>query len=75
MGSGDPCLAPALCSENLDACVQCLTVADCADGNICTDDLCDAFGACSNPNNTLPCVDGPDSYRCGDREAIVRRER
>lgn len=57
VGSGDPCLAPALCSEDLDACVQCLTAADCADDDICTDDVCDAFGACSNPNNTLPCND------------------
>ncbi len=30
----------------------------CFDGNPCTDDVCDAAGACGHPNNTLPCDDG-----------------
>ncbi|UCC30743.1 MAG: hypothetical protein JSU86_00400 [Phycisphaerales bacterium] len=58
VGSLDPCSAPWLCSEDLDACVECLSAANCEDGNICTDDVCDAFGACDNPDNTIPCDDG-----------------
>jgi hypothetical protein len=58
VGSSDPCVAPLLCSEALEACVECLGAADCGDGNLCTDDVCDAAGVCSNPNNTLPCDDG-----------------
>ncbi|MGB2984255.1 MAG: hypothetical protein WBE26_00085 [Phycisphaerae bacterium] len=58
VGSGDPCSVPLLCSETLDACVECLEVADCDDQNVCTDDICNAVGACENPNNTLPCDDG-----------------
>jgi len=58
VGANDPCTIPLLCSEDLDACVECLTSEDCSDGNICTDDVCDAFGSCSNPNNTLSCNDG-----------------
>lgn len=58
LGSGDPCVAPLLCSEDLDACVECLSGADCVDGNLCTDDVCNAVGACENPNNTVACDDG-----------------
>jgi len=28
------------------------------DGNVCTDDECDALGACGHTNNTAPCNDG-----------------
>jgi len=28
------------------------------DGNVCTDDVCDASGACTHPDNTAPCDDG-----------------
>jgi hypothetical protein len=58
VGSVNPCVAPLLCSEALDACVECLTGADCGDGNICTSDSCDATGTCVHQNNTLPCDDG-----------------
>jgi hypothetical protein len=58
VGGSSPCVAPLVCSETLDACVECLGPSDCADGNICTDDLCDANGICSNPNNSLSCNDG-----------------
>ncbi len=36
----------------------CLGPADCDDDNLCTDDLCDACGVCSNLDNTAPCDDG-----------------
>jgi cysteine-rich repeat protein len=33
--------------------------AGCAnDGNACTNDVCDGAGACTHPNNTVPCNDG-----------------
>jgi hypothetical protein len=35
----------------------CATAAHCDDGNPCTDDVCNADGSCSNPNNDLPCED------------------
>ena len=38
---------------------DCLTGADCSDGNPCTDDICTA-GECSNVNNTAPCDDGTE---------------
>jgi cysteine-rich repeat protein len=50
-----PCTA--FCDEGMDVCLACMTGSDCADGNLCTDDLCTA-GACSNPPNTVPCDDG-----------------
>ena len=58
VSSGDPCSPPLLCSESLTSCVECLTAADCGDGNVCTDDICDVTGTCDNPNNTAPCDDG-----------------
>ncbi len=36
----------------------CINNADCADGNPCTDDICDLVTGCSNPNNTAACSDG-----------------
>lgn len=50
-----PC--PVLCDEPADMCFECMTGTDCADGNLCTDDVC-MGGACSNPPNTMPCDDG-----------------
>lgn len=58
VGGSDPCLAPFLCSEPLGACVQCLSAGDCDDGNLCTNNVCDAFGACQFVNNTITCDDG-----------------
>jgi hypothetical protein len=57
IGSNDPCAPPDLCSESLNACVECLGAADCVDGNVCTNDLCDASGACTYQNNTVVCND------------------
>ena len=42
----------------------CSTHAECDDGNICTDDVCNA-GVCENTNNTDPCDDG-DLCTTGD---------
>ena len=55
-GAGDPC-AGQNCAEGLDACVDCVGPADCADGNPCTEDVCTA-GTCSNPANDVACNDG-----------------
>ncbi len=38
---------------------------NCADGNVCTDDTCDAVIGCVNTNNTLACDDG-DACTVGD---------
>jgi hypothetical protein len=38
-------------------CAQCLSDADCDDGNVCTTDSC-VFGTCDNVPNTIPCDDG-----------------
>ncbi len=56
-GSGDTCPPGQICVEDDDTCVDCLTDADCDDGNDCTDDTC-AAGVCENTNNTDPCDDG-----------------
>ena len=45
------------CDEATEACVDCLTDADCDDDNPCTDDVC-AGGACINDNNEVECDDG-----------------
>jgi len=37
---------------------QCATVADCDDGNACTDDTCDTVLGCQHVNNVGPCTDG-----------------
>ena len=34
------------------------TPPDCADGVVCTDDVCDPLNGCSNPANTVACDDG-----------------
>src|SRR5260370_1363382 len=36
---------------------QCMTDAQCNDGNPCTDDKCNASGLCVHTNNTVPCND------------------
>ena len=58
VGGGGPCGGAQLCSESLNACVQCLSAADCDDGNPCTNDVCNVLGSCENPTNTLSCDDG-----------------
>ncbi len=55
--AGDPCTLPDLCSEGLDACVECLINSDCDDANVCTDDVC-SLGVCFNTSNLAACDDG-----------------
>ncbi len=57
VGATDPCVAPALCSEATNSCVQCLVAADCDDGNPCTTNGCLA-GTCTTMNNSNSCNDG-----------------
>ncbi|NUN13438.1 MAG: hypothetical protein HUU55_07365 [Myxococcales bacterium] len=52
---GDPCTVNDQCVQG--AC-QPGAPLDCSDGNVCTDDICDALTGCSNVNNTAPCEDG-----------------
>ena len=59
--NSDPCDDGSVCSVG-DFCGAGSCVPgpplDCSDGNICTDDLCDAIGGCSNPDNSNLCEDG-----------------
>jgi len=57
VGSGNSC-APLFCDEGAKRCVGCLSNSDCDDGNVCTDDTCNAAGICEHANNTAPCDDG-----------------
>jgi len=56
--SGSPVDCGAdLCDPADGLCKECLTAADCSDGDVCTDDLC-TDGICENPNNASSCDDG-----------------
>ncbi len=52
---GDLCTIGDVCQEG--ACLP-GTPVNCTDGNLCTDDSCDAQTGCQNVPNTLPCQDG-----------------
>jgi len=56
--TGDPCVSPLVCDEDADACVGCVDNTDCDDGNVCTDDVCNASQNCENNPNTESCDDG-----------------
>ena len=60
--TGDPCSGGTECSdacnETADNCFDLSGTACTDDGNLCTDDVCDGAGACTHPNNTIPCDDG-----------------
>lgn len=58
VGNGDPCPPQLMCSESLDACVECFNNNDCVDGDVCTTDTCNALGACIHTDNTAVCDDG-----------------
>lgn len=45
--SGNPCESPLMCDEDSDTCTECLTRADCEDGEDCTTDEC-VGGQCAN---------------------------
>ncbi len=49
-----PILSLLLLSDD----TQCVTDADCDDGNPCTDSTCDPAVGCVHVNNTAPCDDG-----------------
>ncbi len=51
---GDPCTWAGVCYAG--ACEGALV--DCDDGNLCTDDRCDALLGCVHEPNTAPCDDG-----------------
>ena len=59
---GDSCTVGESCSEGACAGGQ---AANCADGNPCTDDSCDAGVGCSHEPNQLPCSDN-DVCSIGD---------
>ena len=49
----DTCNGSGVCTSNLEAAgTSCTT-----DGNVCTDDVCNASGLCLHPNNTASCSD------------------
>jgi len=62
---GDPCTPPSLCSEALDACVECLIDADCDDAIPCTTDICNGIGACENNLNAGSCLIAGTCYADG----------
>lgn len=51
-----PC--PKQCIEDTQTCVDCITGAHCADGNPCTDDVCNGANECENPERSGSCEDG-----------------
>ena len=59
---GSACTLGDSCSSS-----QCVAgeAADCGDGELCTDDSCDAAKGCQHTANTAPCDDG-DSCTAGD---------
>ncbi len=63
---GDACTTIDMCVGGL--CVGGAPIS-CADGNVCTDDVCDPVFGCQNPNNVAPCDDG-DVCTTGDACAL-----
>jgi len=59
--SGDPCTGGTecanACNETADNCFDTASTPCTADGNVCTDDVCNGAGACG-VNNTAACDDG-----------------
>jgi hypothetical protein len=60
-GGGDPCSGGPECADNCnegaDNCFETSGTACAADGNVCTDDVCDGAGACG-VDNMVTCDDG-----------------
>ncbi|GIW44038.1 MAG: hypothetical protein KatS3mg077_1320 [Candidatus Binatia bacterium] len=60
-GSGDPCVGEEcqVCDEVANQCVPRPQGTACGDdNNPCTDDVCNATGACTHPPNSAGCNDG-----------------
>ncbi|HMF40321.1 MAG TPA: hypothetical protein VKQ32_06495, partial [Polyangia bacterium] len=59
---GNPCTGGAECNNSCNEagknCFNPVTTTCTTDNNVCTDDHCDAAGACVHTNNTAPCDDG-----------------
>lgn len=54
MSPGDPCMAPLMCDEGTDACVECFQASDCDDALFCNgQEMCDSQGMCRP--GTAPC--------------------
>ncbi|MSQ84353.1 MAG: hypothetical protein EXR77_15950 [Myxococcales bacterium] len=49
---------PEVCNGADDNCDGKTDEGFCFDGNPCSDDICNAAGACGHPNNAAPCDDG-----------------
>jgi len=68
--TGNPCAAGGecnrSCNEGADNCFDASGTPCTADGDVCTDDVCNGAGACAHPPNTAPCDDG-DVCTTGDR--------
>ena len=60
--SGNPCAGGGECNNSCNEAARSCAVAagmPCTgDGNVCTTDQCDGFGACIHSPNTAPCDDG-----------------
>jgi hypothetical protein len=52
-----PCADVAHCDEVNNQCLECLTHAECNDGNVCTTNTC-VNNVCVSSNNTNACSDG-----------------
>lgn len=60
-GGGDPCTGIECvsgCNEATDSCDVAVGAPCTDDGNVCTEDVCDAQASCTHPANTAPCSDG-----------------
>ena len=60
--AGNPCAAGPDCNDTCnEGAHNCFAPANTPcpdDGNVCTDDKCNATGSCIHPNNAAPCNDG-----------------
>ncbi len=63
-GDGDVCNGQEQCDPATGGCLA-GTPLVCDDGELCTDDSCDALVGCRNVDNTLPC-DDTDNCTTGD---------
>ena len=59
-GGGNPCTGLECvlgCNETTNACNIDVGGPCTSDANLCTNDVCNVLGACTHPNNTVPCQD------------------
>ncbi|MBX2802617.1 MAG: hypothetical protein KTR31_33365 [Myxococcales bacterium] len=65
IADGQPCVDGEIGLCFAGACVECITAADCDDGNPCTADVCSG-NVCSNPNDNGAACDDGDACTQGD---------